>query len=258
MHDDPAADAVNLALAAGRLMLANGGETYRVEETIELMCLAGKLEQVQCFCIPTGIFFSASSDSRDFSRVIRLRGAAIDLEIIDLVNNFARQYTEGHLDSAQAWQALRDIERAPRFNTPTRSFFAGVAAGFFALLYGGTLPEFCAAFLTSALVTAGLDRLVLFVRSYYIRSILGGVLLATVALLFARLGVLLGWPLQFDAVIVGALMPLVPGVAITNALRDILSGDYVSGVSKLSEAVFIAVGMALGTGVVLKVAWAWL
>ncbi len=56
---------------------------------------------------------------------------------------------------------------------------------------------------------------------------------------------------DINIIIIGAVMPLVPGVAITNALRDTISGDFVSGVSKLSEAFGIAIAIALGVGTIL-------
>ena len=49
-------------------------------------------------------------------------------------------------------------------------------------------------------------------------------------------------------------MPLVPGVAITNGLRDFISGDLIAGTSKVAEAILIAVSIAVGVGTVLKLA----
>ena len=43
-------------------------------------------------------------------------------------------------------------------------------------------------------------------------------------------------------------MPLVPGVAITNAVRDTLLGDYISGAARILEAFLIAAAVALGVG----------
>lgn len=57
-----------------------------------------------------------------------------------------------------------------------------------------------------------------------------------------------------DLITIGALMILVPGVALTNAVRDVMVGDMVSGLSKLAEAVLIGVAIALGTGLALGVA----
>ena len=44
--------------------------------------------------------------------------------------------------------------------------------------------------------------------------------------------------------ITGAIMPLVPGLAITNAIRDIIAGDYLSGGARLFDAVVVAIALA--------------
>lgn len=48
-------------------------------------------------------------------------------------------------------------------------------------------------------------------------------------------------------------MLVVPGIAIVNAIRDIIAGDLVSGNARLTEACMIAAGLSIGTafGVVL-------
>lgn len=244
--------AVDLALRAGQLMLESGGETYRVEETIERICIAAGMTDVHIFCVPTGMFMSARAGNVHISRVVRPRGLTIDLENIDLLNKFSREYSMGAMDSNTAILRLKQIEQAPRFGKLTRALFGGIAAGFFALLGGGVWTELLGAGLVGTIVIALLDQASRLVRSYFIRHLLGGVLVAGLSLLVTFLFHTLGLQADPDLIIVGGLMPLVPGVAITNALRDILSGDYVSGISRLSEAIFIAIGMALGTGLVLS------
>lgn len=53
-------------------------------------------------------------------------------------------------------------------------------------------------------------------------------------------------------VIVGSIMPLLPGVALTNGIRDFISGDLISGVSRVSEALLTAIAIAVGIGSALK------
>lgn len=81
----------------------------------------------------------------------------------------------------------------------------------------------------------------------FVRTIAGGAVAALCALLLVRLG--LGHNMDF--ITIGALMILVPGIAFTNAMRDIMSGDLTSGVNKAVEALLIATAIALGTGFVL-------
>ena len=57
---------------------------------------------------------------------------------------------------------------------------------------------------------------------------------------------------SLDALIIGSLMLLVPGLAITNAIRDSLSGDLISGMTRGVEAVLIAIAVALGPGLVMS------
>ena len=62
----------------------------------------------------------------------------------------------------------------------------------------------------------------------------------------------LGFGQNLDKIIIGVLMNLVPGVALTNFMRDIIAGDLIAGLTKLVEALLTATGIALGTGVALS------
>ena len=47
-------------------------------------------------------------------------------------------------------------------------------------------------------------------------------------------------------------MPLLPGLAMTNAIRDSMQGDLISGLVRGTEAIIIAIGLAVGAGFYLK------
>ncbi|MFQ7474032.1 MAG: threonine/serine exporter family protein, partial [Anaerovoracaceae bacterium] len=57
---------------------------------------------------------------------------------------------------------------------------------------------------------------------------------------------------SYEPIIIGSIMLFVPGVAITNSIRDFLSGDMLSGIARMTEAVLTAVSLAAGAGVMLK------
>ena len=54
--------------------------------------------------------------------------------------------------------------------------------------------------------------------------------------------------LQFhaDKVLIGIIMLLIPGIMLTNSIRDILLGDIISGSLRLVEAILMAATLALG------------
>lgn len=242
---------IDIALLAGKTMLENGAETYRVEETVQRICESQALEQVNCFCVPTGIFLSVNFEGHDHTYVRRVKSTRIDLEIIAFVNDFSRKFTAGQISPLDALQKLDAIAQAPQFSLMTKLIFSGIAGSFFTLLFKGNFLEFVITFIVCAFTTLALEIHAFKQRSYFMKHVLGGIVLAALTLAISEILNFSPLFIRKDIVIIGALMPLVPGVAFTNALRDTISGDYLSGISKLSEAIAIAVAIALGVGSVL-------
>ena len=74
------------------------------------------------------------------------------------------------------------------------------------------------------------------------------IFLAFVMTVVANITGVLGMADNTDAVIIGTLMILVPGLLFTNAMRDIIFGDTNSGINRIVQVLLIAAGIALGTG----------
>ncbi len=79
-------------------------------------------------------------------------------------------------------------------------------------------------------------------------SLLGGFSISCIA----TASTLLFPEVSLEAVISGAIMPLLPGLAMTNAIRDSMQGDLISGLVRGTEAIIIAIGLAVGAGFYLK------
>ena len=67
------------------------------------------------------------------------------------------------------------------------------------------------------------------------------------------LAVKAGFALSQDKMIIGMLMNLVPGIALTNAMREFIAADLISGMIKFAEAVVTAIGIAIGVVVSLAI-----
>lgn len=242
---------IEVALYAGRVMLENGAETYRVEDTINRICLSRGLS-IQNFTVPTGIFLSCQYDNEYYPYVIRTKSMSIDLEIIAKVNDFSREFVESDMSMDVANSKLEVIKLTPHFKPLTLSFFGGVAGCFFTLSFGGRLIEAIFAFITSFIVVSTVN----FLSKYsgpFVKNVIGGMVNTVVALALIYLFSKYDSNIELSNIVIGSLMPLVPGLAMTNALRDSISGDYVSGVSKLSEAILVAIAIAMGVFVVLHI-----
>ena len=78
---------MEIAAQSGTLVLENGGETYRVEETITRMGHAFGFDEVECFAVPSGIFISyRKHDGSIETAVKRVRRKGTDLTRVDAVN----------------------------------------------------------------------------------------------------------------------------------------------------------------------------
>lgn len=244
---------LEIALLAGKLMLENGAETYRVDETISMICGSTGVHKVQHFTIPTGIFLTCEHEGQFYSYIENIRNSRIDLEIIDLVNEFSRVFTASKMSYDEAEERLRVISNAPMYPQRIMCLFGGIAGGFFTLMFGGNGIEFILAFITSFMVVLGVSSIGKVTQSFFLKNVFGGMVNTVMALLLATIFGNAFDVIHVDKIIIGSIMPLVPGVAITNALRDSISGDFVSGMSKMTEAVLIAVAIAIGVGSVLHV-----
>ena len=59
----------------------------------------------------------------------------------------------------------------------------------------------------------------------------------------------IGLGLNMDKIMIGEVMLLIPGIAMTNSIRDMLLGDTMSGILRLCEALLMAISIALGFGI---------
>ena len=56
-----------------------------------------------------------------------------------------------------------------------------------------------------------------------------------------------------DKIIIGSVMPLVPGLLITNAVRDLMDGHFLAALSKGADALLTS--LAIGTGIAIVVSF---
>lgn len=240
-----------MALFAGEIMMKSGAEIYRVEDTVTRICKACGIPYVEVFATMTGIFASldeGSEDSDMHTFIKRIRSTNIDLEKISNINQFSREFTTTDLSVEEGMERLKEIQNVKQFKFSLRVLGSVLIASFFTVMLGGSLPDFAAAAIVGLVVyfaTVLFDRLEL---NLFIKDFLSCGLVAFLSLVLVKSG--LGD--HSNLIIIGSIMMFLPGVAITNAVRDSLSGDLLSGLARAMEAVLVAVAIACGVGFVLQ------
>ncbi len=246
--------AVDIAARAGSMLLRSGADITRVEDTIRHMMVSFGVRKYDIFTITNGIFISASADDApegmgDYTRICEIPRNSSDLGRVDMINTLSRDIEAGKYDMDGAEKRLDEIEKAKPYHPLINLVAAAVASGAFSFLFGGSFID---ALLAAAIgfsyyyIFILLDRTKL---SKLLTNAICGCILALMTIGFTKLipGV------NMNMVIVGAIMPLIPGVAFVNSIRDIAAGDYISGAIRMIDAVVVAAGIAVGVGLTIAV-----
>lgn len=236
---------MNLAILAGEIMLCSGAETYRAEGTMNYILRTAGTETVEASVTMTGIVATIDNpDMVPLTVIKRVQERGTNLNHIMQVNEISRKYCGGEISVDEAYGEMKHVV-GKQYRTWVYNVAIVLASAGFAPLFGGGAQEILGAgfvgVILSLLVMMG-ERLQI---QGFILDILSSMGVAVSAMWLRQL--IPG--LDMDIVIISAIMPMVPGVAITNAVRDTLQGDYVSGAARILEAFLKAAAIAIGVGV---------
>lgn len=239
--------AIECFLLAGKLLMQNGAETYRAEDTMQRMAFSQGYIEAKSFVTTTGIMFSAGYNYP--TNIEQIEKRAIDLEKIARINAISRKLTAHQMTLEEAYETLKYIEQANFFLSRVWQFlFAAIASGCYVILFQGSFVD-----MPAATVAGGLGYLTLLVFNRTIKvKLFAEFFAALVVGLVAVLAVKTGLGLEINKIIISAVMPLVPGVAITNAVRDLTAGHLVSGMTKGVEGCLTALAIGSGIAVILS------
>lgn len=235
-----------LACTAGVGVLESGGETFRAEETVKFICAAAGVES-NVLALPTGILISADINGETQTATVkRVKKRSIDLWRLNRINKISRRFVSGEIDVENALVLLEELNHAKPLNKLLLILFAGVSSFFFTLLFDGSFFDAVVSLVASCTVQT---VLVNFKRTdiyNFTSNLIAGFIIA----FFALTSVSLFSMGNSEAITVGGILPYLPGLAMTNAIRDTMMGDLVSGISRLGEVLLSAVSLAVGAGVV--------
>lgn len=239
---------LHVATFAGKIILESGGETYRVEETIWRICKIYGIEEAESFVTPTGIMVSIIDQGRTYSLIRRISKRTIDLNKVDKVNYLSRNIISKNLSVSDLKKELEIISNGERYNKKIEILFSAFSAFCFVLLIHGELKEAISAFFIGSIIKLASNKFSeLGINEFFINSICASIA-ASFSIVLQQLNLIS----NMDKTIIGSIMLLVPGLAITNAIRDTISGDLLAGLIRAAEAFLIAISIAIGTGLVLS------
>lgn len=241
---------IDVVILAGEILLHNGAEIFRVQETMIKMAEAYKVTSFDVYVISNGIFVSLSENGKNYSTGIKhVPLSPVHLGRVAAVNDLSRKIAEGTCTLQEAYDRLKEIEKIPYKPKWFQILCSGIGSGCFSYLLGGTVYDSITAFLAGVILYV----FIIGVSDKKISKILVNILGSGLATLCGLVFFNLGMGDQFHKIIIGSIIPLVPGVPLTSSVRDFLNSDYLSGTIRLIDAVLIAFCIAIGVGGMLKI-----
>lgn len=230
-------------LQAGCLLMSGGAEVYRVEETMTRMgySIPG-VEYCTSYVTVTGIICSVVVGGQTVTRMARIRSQSRNLSLVSAVNALSREAEQNHYESVVLWKKLKQIQKIPDYSDGMKTLWGAIGAAGFVIFFGGGFQELGFVFLIGLVVRYGSVLCgKMKINEFFVNMFLS-FLAAVLAVLFHHIDP----EASVSIMIISSIMLLVPGLMITNALRDSVMGEPLSAVVLLMQALLIAGAIAVG------------
>ncbi|MBQ7038875.1 MAG: threonine/serine exporter family protein [Clostridia bacterium] len=234
---------LNCAMDIGEQLLVCGAEIHRVEDSVKRICEAFGAVRTDVFIITSSMVVTVhDSNGNTCTQTRRIISTGTDFETIHCLNALSRKICSEQMTVSQIQTELARIAAVKPHPLWAECLFYAIISGAFTLFFGGGFIEAAV-----ALVIGGLIRFAMWVADKTVGNRIFSKFLASfaaTALAFAALK--LGWVPTVDNMMIGIIMTLIPGIGLTNALRDLFTGDSIAGLLRSIEAVLIALAIAAG------------
>ena len=239
---------LDLVSDLGYELAMSGAETSRVEETItRVLSTYGVGGEV--FAIPN--YFLITIQTEDGTPITQMRRIGYhgnDLYGVELFSDLSRKLCQHHpqLHDAMLWlEDTKNKKAVFTFPILLLGYFLGAFG--FGIFLGGSFPDGICAGLCGIVAGTVSTIAVRQNANPFFHTIAASFFMALLAYGFGAAGI----APNADAVTIGALMILVPGLLFTNAMRDIIYGDINSGVNRIVQVFLVAAALAVGTAAAL-------
>lgn len=226
-------------------MVQSGAEIHRVEDSICRICTAYGMTRTDIFATTSNLIVSVETvEGEVHTQTRRILSTGMDIERLDRLNALARSITATRPDADHIREQLAVIaSRDNRYPAWIYTLGCGIVAGAFCVFFGSRAPwELLVAFLVGCLTGA----LVKLTEKFEVNRILARFLCSFAGSLLAVLTLRIGLVETVDAIIIGNIMSLIPGVGLTQSIRDLFIGDTITAILRLIEAVLLAIAIACG------------
>lgn len=237
------AQVLTCALDVGEEMLVAGAEVYRVEDCIRRICLAYGAVRGEVFVLTSSIVATLEQpDGQHYTQTRRVERAATDLDRVDRLNQLSREMCRDRLDYDAFSARFQHILSRKRYAQWVEALAYMAIAAAFTVFFGGSARDALAA----GCIGLAVKAVVWLTGHASTNKVLANLTASFVLSCLAFLAASHGLGDSADLIVIGNIMVLIPGIGLTNSIRDLISGDTVTGLIRFCEACVLALAIAGG------------
>ncbi len=236
-------DLLECGMDIGEQMLICGGEVHRVEDSLRRIFTAFGAARVDVFIITSSMVVTIHSPrGESYTQTRRITETGTNFEKLHCLNQLSRQICSSKMSAADIRSELAKINCTKKYPFILDWICYAVISGVFTLFFGGSIPEALAALTIGVIV-----RLLVVLSDKAIKNKIFSKFIASfAATALSCCAVYIGVIAGPHKVIIGGIMALLPGIGLTNALRDLFTGDSMAGLLRTIEACMTALAIAAG------------
>lgn len=234
---------LSCAMDIGEMLLQNGAEVSRVEDTIRRLCLSQGVEKVAVFSITLNIQVTiVLNDLQTCTQTRRVSFIKTDTKRIDALNQLSRDICTQKMSIRNIQNRLEDIKNIKSYPLGIQILSFALISGSFTVFFGGDFNDMC----VSAFIGGVLKLFELGLQKISYHTLIIAFLWSSLGGILCMFFIYIGLGHHSDLISMGNIMLFIPGITFTNALRDLLCGDSITGFIRLIESLILAIVMALG------------
>ena len=236
-------EVLTCAMDIGETMLISGGEVYRVEDCIRRICNAYGAVNVDVLTITSSILLTVEFPGEPrITQTRRIEGFLTDLERVDQLNALSRLMCREKLDYETFRSKFDRITEKKRYSHKMEALAYALIAAAFTVFFGGSWQDA----LISAIIGVFLKGTVYLASAVNFNRVLSNLIASFVMSVLAFCAVRTGLAKSAEMIVIGNIMLLIPGVLLTNSIRDMITGDTITGLLRFAEAIIFALAIAAG------------
>lgn len=243
---------LRVILCLGRAMITCGSEIRRVEDTMSRILTAYGITEYDLHSIASQIVITyRAPDGRHYTQSVRVGIPSNNLGKLEKYNAYARQICRETPEVSEIEKMLASVPDTPYGKYARFIEWLGylLGAGGFCMFFGGSLRDALAA-CCIACVIFGMDHyLQLRSVNQFLYTLTASLTAGCLSILLVRLSV----GEKVDHVMMGTIMLFIPTLNMTNGIRELLNADIMTGFRRFSEALIVALAIAIGY--VVSVTW---